>query len=72
MPDVTITAPGVSTTVPVPEGASLEVALTEAGVDAQGSGLSVSVNGANVSEPQQREVQNGDQVVVSPSNVKLG
>lgn len=71
MATVTITGLGTSTSVEVPEGSTLSVALSEAGVDPEGAGLNVRANGADV-DPDEYTPQDGDQVLTTPRNLKNG
>lgn len=67
---VTVAGQGHATTVELPDGSSLQVALDEANVEA--SDVNVALNGERAAEPAQTTVQNGDQVTVSPREAKLG
>lgn len=68
---VRISGVGHSTEVTVKEGSTLEDALAEAGVDLNAAGLQAKVNG-EVANPADTTVNDGDQVITTPRNTKLG
>lgn len=74
MSDVTIRVTGVgqSQEITIEPGSSLEDALAAANIDAEAAGLDVEVNGSAADSPSETTVQDGDQVVTTPKNVKLG
>lgn len=70
--NVRISGVGGSSEVTVEDGSTLDVALSEVGIDAEDQGLSASVNGESVLAPEDVELSPGDQVTVTARDVKLG
>ena len=66
---VRIVGVGFSHELDLPDDASLAVAIGEANIDA--GNLTARVNGETV-QPQDYELSEGDTVVLSPPDVKLG
>lgn len=65
---IKITGVGVDTSVDVPEGATVEVLLAEAGIDA--GEVNVEVNGESVSPSD--TASPGDTVTATPKAASLG
>lgn len=70
MAQIKVTGVGVDTEVSVPEGATIEVILNEAGIDS--SDVNVQVNGSPVESPSTTTAAPGDSVTATPANASLG
>lgn len=69
---VKITSPGNQADVEITTGGTLEDALKLAGINAEEQGLNVRANGSTVADPASVVPQDGDQVIATPRQPKLG
>lgn len=71
MAEIRVTGVGVDTTVSVPDGATIDVVLAEAGIE-DAESVNVEVNGTPVESPSSTQAEPGSAVSATPRNASLG